>query len=149
VAEGRSGWAALPDARLAYAIEGRQLHAFIEADRGTEGARFFARKIARYLDLYHSGAWRGGLPVWPLVLTVTLSEPRAHELCRASESVLGVRAENAALTRTFRFAALAQLRGEAGPFAAIWRVAGTDGGARRLRDGVARNDGSTDPPRAA
>jgi len=148
VAEGRSGWAALPDARLVYAIEGRQLHAFIEADRGTEGARFFAGKIARYLDLYHSGAWCGGLPVWPLVLTVTLTEPRARELWRASEGVLGARAENAALARTFRFAALAELRGEAGPFGAIWRVAGTDS-VRRLRDGVARNDGTTDPPCAA
>jgi len=59
----------LPDARLIYEIGQRRIHAFIEADRGSERSAYFGRKVDRYLDLYRDGRWRAHLPVWPLVLT--------------------------------------------------------------------------------
>ncbi len=117
----------LPDARLVYALERRQIHAFIEADRGTERTRVFSRKVAGYLDLYRSGTWRAHLPVWPLVLTVTPSERRATNLRRATEALLRARPEGARIAQAFRFAALEDLRSASGPLAEIWQVAGRAG----------------------
>jgi hypothetical protein len=80
--------AVVPDARLAYRVGEWRNHLFIEADLGTEGTRFFARKIGRYLDLYQSGTWREFLRVWPRILTVTLTDSRAASLHRATEATL-------------------------------------------------------------
>ncbi len=119
--------AVLPDARLVYATEAWQISAFIEADRGSEGSRFFARKVGRYLELYRSGSWRGHLPLWPLTLTVTPTERRASELRRATEAVLLARPEGARIAKTFRFSSLDDLRGALGPLGEIWQVAGRSG----------------------
>lgn len=80
--------AVVPDARIAYRVGKLRNHMFIEADLGTEGTRFFARKIGRYVDLYESGAWREFLRVWPRILTVTLTDARAVSLHRATEALL-------------------------------------------------------------
>jgi hypothetical protein len=78
----------VPDAHLAYRAEGSTLDAFLEVDLGTEGSRVFGRKVDRYLDLYRNGEWRAHLPVWPLVITVTVSPTRAALLRRATATVL-------------------------------------------------------------
>ena len=117
----------LPDARLIYEIGQRRIHAFIEADRGSERSAYFGRKVGRYLDLYRDGCWRARLPVWPLVLTVTTTERRANELRRATEVILGVRSEAARVSKAFRFTSLNALRRIGGPFAEIWQVAGRTG----------------------
>lgn len=80
--------AVIPDARLAYRVGAWRDHLFIEADLGTEGTRFFARKICGYVDLYQSGRWREFLRVWPRILTVTLNDSRAASLQRATEAML-------------------------------------------------------------
>jgi hypothetical protein len=137
-----------PDARLVYRIARREIHAFIEADRGTEGSRFFEGKVARYLDLYRSGTWRDHLPVWPLVLTVTPSERRAVELRRATERVLSTRKEGPLIGRAFRFGALEDVRGARGPLHEIWQVAARTG-RHPLSDAVGRPDASADEPPSA
>jgi hypothetical protein len=123
LAESLAGLRVFPDARLLYETERRRIHAFIEADRGSEGSRFFGRKIERYLDLYRQDSWRARLPVWPLVLTVTRTARRASELCRATDAIFSGRAEATRISRAFRFTSLDALRGDAGPFAEIWQVA--------------------------
>lgn len=111
-----------PDAKLGYERSGRRTHAFIEADRGSEGTRFFGRKIERYLDLYRDDS-RLALPVWPLILTVTPSAARASELRRATEVILRTRGDLLRIGRAFRFTSLDALRGDKGPFGEIWEVA--------------------------
>jgi hypothetical protein len=120
-----AGLRVFPDARLAYETERRRIHAFVEADRGSEGSRFFSRKIERYLDLYREGSWRARLPVWPLILTVTRTEHRASQLCRASDAIFS--ADASRIAGAFRFTSLDALRGSAGPFGHIWQVAGRTG----------------------
>jgi hypothetical protein len=117
----------VPDARLVYEAERTRIHAFIEADRGSEGTRYFGRKIDRYVDLYRGGGWRARLPVWPLILTVVPNETRASELRHATEVIVQARAEGRRIIRAFRFTSLDALRGDAGPFAEIWQVAGRTG----------------------
>src|SRR5439155_184313 len=73
---------------LACRVRDWRNHLFIETDLGTEGTRFFARKIGRYVDLYQSGSWREFLRVWPRILTVTLNDSRAESLHRATEAML-------------------------------------------------------------
>jgi hypothetical protein len=119
--------AVLPDARLVYRIAVRRTHAFIEADRGSEGSRFFEGKVARYLELYRSNTWRQHLPVWPLVLTVTPSEHRATELRRATERLLSTYSEGSWIAAAFLFGALDDVRGAPGPLGEIWQVAGRPG----------------------
>jgi hypothetical protein len=115
-----------PDAKLAYQTQGRRIHAFVEADRGSEGTRFFARKIDRYLDLYRDDS-RLRLPVWPLILTVAPSETRASELRRATEVAVRARPQMSGIERAFRFTSLDALRGDAGPLGEIWQVASRSG----------------------
>jgi hypothetical protein len=127
VSESLGRLAVVPDARLIYEIGQRRIHAFIEADRGSERSAYFGRKIGRYLDLYRNGQWRAHLPVWPLVLTVTRTERRASELRRATEVIFGARAQAPRISKAFRFTPLNSLRGIDGPFAEIWQVAGRIG----------------------
>jgi hypothetical protein len=101
-------------------------HALMVA-RGGEGTRYFGRKIDRYVDLYGGGGWRARLPVWPLILTVVPNETRASELRHATEVIVQARAEGRRIIRAFRFTSLDALRGDAGPFAEIWQVAGRTG----------------------
>jgi Replication-relaxation len=115
----------LPDARFEYTTAHHEIYAFVEADRGTEGTRFFRGKIERYVALYKGARWRATLPFWPFVLTVTPTSKRAVELQRATESVLAIGSEER-IGAAFRFTALVDLR-EFGPFASIWRVAGRTG----------------------
>jgi hypothetical protein len=117
----------VPDARITYETGRQRIHAFIEADRGSERTRYFGRKIQRYIDLYLGGQWRERLPVWPLVLTVVPTEARARELRRASETVLEARPAASRVSRAFRFTSLDALRGMTGPFGEIWHVAGRSG----------------------
>jgi hypothetical protein len=126
VAESLGPLPVAPDAKLTYHRAGRRTHAFIEADRGTEGTRFFGRKIDRYLDLYRDDS-RLALPVWPLILTVTPTEARASELRRATEAILRARTQVSGIGRAFRFTDLDALRGHKGPFDEIWQIPGRAG----------------------
>jgi hypothetical protein len=134
----------VPDAHLVYATETQELDAFIEVDLGTEGTRFFARKIERYLELYRSGTWRERLPVWPIVLTVAPTEHRALALQRATEALLRSQSDEARLRQEteFAFCSLHRLVLD-GPSSAIWRVAGREG-LTRLFSGVIGNESPLD-----
>lgn len=83
--------AVIPDARLAYRVGSTRYHMFIETDLGSEGTRFFARKIERYVALYEDGAWRDFVRVWPRIVTVTLTDARAASLHRATEALFNSR----------------------------------------------------------
>lgn len=83
--------AVIPDARAAYSAHGWRMHLFIEADLGTEGTRFFARKVGRYFELYEGGAWRELVRTWPRIVTVTLTDARAALLQRATRAFLDAR----------------------------------------------------------
>jgi hypothetical protein len=140
--------AVLPDARLIYGVDEWQIHAFIEADRGSERSRFFERKIARYLDLYRRGTWRNHMPVWPVVLTATPSEHRATELRRTTERLLSTQSEGTWIAKAFRFGALDEICRAPGPLSEIWQVAARTG-RHPLSDAVGRLDASADEPRSA
>jgi hypothetical protein len=137
-----------PDAKLTYQTPGRRIHAFIEADRGSEGTRFFARKIERYLDLYGDDS-RLRLPVWPLILTVAPSEARASELCRATEVALRARPQLSRIARAFRFTSLDALRRGAGPFGETWQVAGRTGRFPLIDEPTTAPGGQVEPGEAA
>ena len=128
----------VPDGHLVYATARYELDALVEVDLGTEGTRFFGRKIGRYLELFRSASWRDRLPLWPVVLTVTPNDSRAAALQRCTETVLATQADRDKLrTETeFAFAALPRLVSE-DPLAQVWRIAGRSGehfllGERRL-----------------
>ena len=115
----------VPDGHLVYASRDYELDALVEVDLGTEGTRFFGRKIQRYLDLFRSSSWRHHLPIWPVIITVTPSEVRTAALQRCTETVLARQSDHDKLRAEteFAFAALPRLVAE-GPLAKIWRVAG-------------------------
>jgi hypothetical protein len=117
----------VPDAHFVYATEDYEVDVFLEVDVGTEGTRFFARKVARYVELYRSGRWREQLAVWPLILTVTPDERRTLALKRATEAVLSREAESVRRGMEFAFGSLTDLLGPAGPTGDIWQVAGRAG----------------------
>ena len=117
------GKTVIPDARFVYRLREALLRAFVEVDLGTEGTRFFARKVDRYIHLYRDGAWRALLPRWPVVLTVTPTEARAVSLCEATTAALG-RSPFTSRGMLFKFCAIETLRGETGALAALWHVAG-------------------------
>lgn len=124
----------VPDAHFVYATENYEVDIFLEVDVGTEGTRFFARKVARYVELYRSGRWREQLTVWPLVVIVTPDERRALALKRASEAVLGREVESVRRGMEFAFGSLTDLFGPAGPLGDIWQVAGRPGQQRLLTE---------------
>lgn len=117
----------VPDAYFVYATPDLELSAFLEIDLGTEGSRFFARKIVSYLELARSGNWREVFESWPLVLVVTPTERRAEALRRATEAVIARQpdADRIRARTAFGFAALPQLLA-AGPLEAIWRFNDAD-----------------------
>ena len=118
----------VPDARLVYCSKRLELTAFVEVDLGTEGTRFFQRKVRRYIDLRHDEqAWLGELTYWPYVLTVTRSHARAALLCQATEAVLESEYGDRAGDGAFRFAALSEMAGPEGPLGPIWLVPGKTG----------------------
>jgi hypothetical protein len=119
----------VPDAHLVYGTPAYEIEAFIEVDMATEGTRFFAGKIGRYLELYRSGSWRTHLATWPVVLTVTPTAGRATALRQISEAVLSWQrdAEAIGTATEFSFSALADVLGSSGPLGAIWEVAGRKG----------------------
>lgn len=83
--------AVIPDARLAYRVGTSRYDMFIETDLGSEGTRFFARKMERYVALHEDGAWREFVRVWPLIVTVTLTDVRAASLHRATDALFNSR----------------------------------------------------------
>jgi hypothetical protein len=118
----------VPDAHVVYATADCELDALIEIDLGTEGSRFFARKISRYLDLFRGDSWRRHFPSWPVVLTVTGTANRAAALKRATEALLESQSDAKDLQRAteFAFSSLADVVGREGPTGRIWQVAGRD-----------------------
>jgi hypothetical protein len=119
----------VPDARIVYHTRRWEFSAFLEVDLATEGTRFFARKIERYLDLYLGGSWRKQLPRWPLVLTIAPTMARADALKAATEPLLRGPYYAARLARTaeFLFTSLGALCGPCSPLGPIWRSTGRDG----------------------
>jgi hypothetical protein len=125
----------VPDARLVYVTKEHELVAFVEVDLGSEGSRFFARKVGRYLDLYRSGSWRMHMRQWPLILVITPSARRADELRRATEALLSTEPDERKLwvQTEFGFTCLTDLT-TVGPLAAVWQVAGRQGRQTLLPD---------------
>lgn len=123
---GTGNFIVVPDGYLVYGIGAQRLHAWIEVDLGTEHSAFFARKISRYLDLHRSGAWRARFGVWPLVLVVTESGPRATQLRRITETVLASQLDRRHIVDAapFAFASLADVLSPVGPIGVIWHRAG-------------------------
>jgi hypothetical protein len=119
----------VPDARLVYATTTLKIDAFVEVDLGTEGTRFFAMKVNRYIELYRSGSWQAHLRIWPVVVTVTQSKARATALRCATEAVLSSQPDAEHITKgtEFDFCSLEDLLGLSGPLGAIWQVAGRPG----------------------
>ncbi len=118
----------VPDAYLVYSTGLATFHAFIEIDLGTEGTRFFRRKVERYVKLYESHRWSRQLRIWPAILVVTETPARAEMLQDATEAVLTAPfLRRVAQAMEFRFATLADLAAPSGPFAQIWRIAGREG----------------------
>jgi len=119
----------VPDARIVYHTRHWELSAFMEVDLATEGTRFFARKIGRYLDLCVGGSWRKDLSRWPLVLTVAPTMARADALKAATEPLVRRPYYAARLARTaeFLFTSLGALCGPCSPLGPIWRIPGREG----------------------
>ena len=119
----------VPDARMAYETPKWVLSAFVEVDLATEGTRFFAGKIDRYLCLYLNRAWRQHLEVWPVILTVTPSDERASALTAATAPLLARPYYGLRLSGIFEcwFTSLGALVGARGPLGVIWQIAGRDG----------------------
>lgn len=116
--------AIVPDAFLIYASSAIEVSAFVEVDLGTEGMKFFTKKVERYLDFRRSGAWEKPYGVWPVVLVVAPTRARTTLLKAAAERVLDARPQEAGVTE-FLFAAIGTLR-ERGPLGDIWQMAGAD-----------------------
>lgn len=76
----------LPDAPLVYRLGRALLDAFVEVDLGTEGTRFFAGKVDRYISARYDGGWRTHLPRWPMTLTITPTAARAASLWEATSA---------------------------------------------------------------
>jgi hypothetical protein len=117
----------VPDAHLVYATPEHELEAFVEIDLGTEGTRFYGRKVTRYLELFRSGVWRGRFPVWPAVLTVTESVSRAEALQRAIDVVVRAQLDREVVRARTEFSFTALPRLLADPLGKIWKVAGHSG----------------------
>ncbi len=113
----------LPDARLVYRLGRVLLDAFVEVDLGTEGTRFFARKVDRYVAARYDGDWRAHLPRWPITLTITPTAARAASLYDATTARLEAHPYSAG-GMVFKFCAIDALLGESGVLGARWRVAG-------------------------
>jgi len=119
----------VPDAFLIYATPVCDLHACVEVDLDTERPGIFAEKIRQYLDLYRSGSWQSSVRAWPVVVTITRTDGRARLLQRTAQTILSTApdADRLGTQTEFDFAPLHDFLGPAGPFGAIWRVAGRDG----------------------
>jgi hypothetical protein len=113
----------LPDARLVYRLGRVLLDAFVEVDLGTEGTRFFAGKVDRYISARYDGEWRAHLPRWPMTLTITPTAARAASLYDAATARLESHPYSAG-GMVFKFCAIEALLGEPGVLGARWRVAG-------------------------
>lgn len=115
----------IPDALLLYGTPTWGLTAFVEIDIGTEGTRFFAGKIARYLGFHRDGAWRAHLDGWPMVLTVAPSAARVVALKRTTERLIATLwdAPRIRTATAFGFASTSDVIGQRGPLAAIWQFA--------------------------
>lgn len=78
-----------PDLRVTVADDGRELHWFIEVDRGTEHAPVLRRKMRTYIE-----AWQAGVDqldgVFPQVLWVVPDEGRGDAIESALRSLRGL-----------------------------------------------------------
>ena len=115
----------VPDAWLAYRTPDWELSAFVEVDLGTEGTRFFTRKIDRYLALHRSGEWSARFESWPLVLIVAPAPTRANALRRACDLTVSQPENLLAPASEFRVATFGDVVGPGGPLGPIWM--GADG----------------------
>ena len=115
----------VPDAHVVYTTPAVELEALLEVDLGTEGSRFFAGKIGRYLALWRSRTWRSVVSDWPVVLVIAPTEQRVRLLKQATETVLRTQSDRAQVMAgtEFAFVAMPELT-TLGPLADIWHVAG-------------------------
>jgi hypothetical protein len=115
----------VPDAHFVYATRSHELEALLEIDLGTEGTQFFARKVARYIELFRSGTWQRRFPIWPVVLIVAPTDLRVASIKRAAETVFERQGDPEKLSKQMEFWFAAQPRVIAdSPLARIWSVAG-------------------------
>lgn len=118
----------VPDAHLVYGTDADELESVLEVDLGTEGSRFFAGKITRYLTLWRSRSWHGIFTDWPLVLVVTPNEQRTRLLKLATEATIRRQPDRARVSSGTEFAfTTIQCLTKDGPLANVWQVAGREG----------------------
>jgi hypothetical protein len=117
-----------PDAHLVYRTRDVELEALLEVDLGTEGSRFFAGKVGRYLALWRSGSWRTLFTDWPVVLVVTPTDQRARLLKQATEMTIRSQSDRTQVEAgtEFSFTTLTALCTQ-GPLSPVWQTAGKDG----------------------
>jgi hypothetical protein len=115
----------VPDAFLVYRTPDLDVHAFLEADLGTEGTKFFGQKVDRYLRTWRSGTWQTAYPLWPVVLVVTPATSRARQLKEATERVIAAQPDAGRVREgtEFNFAVLDDVHNR-GVLAPIWLRAG-------------------------
>jgi Replication-relaxation len=125
----------VPDAHLVYRTHEVELEALLEVDLGTEGSRFFAGKIGRYLALWRSGGWRGIFADWPVILVIAPTDQRVRLLKQATETTLRSQSDRVQVEAgtEFSFTTLPALISR-GPLARVWQVAGKDGITRLMAD---------------
>jgi hypothetical protein len=118
----------VPDAHLMYRTSTVELEALLEVDLGTEGSRFFAGKIARYLALWRSGSWRGVFTDWPVILVIAPTDQRVRLLKQATETAIRAQSDRAQVEAgtEFSFTTLTALISQ-GPLTPVWQTAGRDG----------------------
>jgi hypothetical protein len=128
----------VPDAHFVYRTPAVEFEALLEVDLGTEGSRFFAGKITRYLALWRSGSWRSVFTDWPVILVITPTEQRARLLKQATEVAIRTQSDRAQVEAgtEFSFTTLTALISE-GPLMSVWQTAGTSGLTRLISDVLA------------
>lgn len=117
----------VPDAHFVYRTPRVELEALLEVDLGTEGSRFFAAKIGRYLALWRSRSWQTVFTDWPAILVIAPSDTRVRLLKQATETAIRTQSDRAQVGAgtEFSFTTLAALVTQ-GPLARVWQVAGSN-----------------------
>lgn len=78
-----------PDLRVTLGISDRELHWFVELDRGSENRSALTRKAAKYISAWHDGGEQARAGVFPRVLWVVPDQKRAavlDELCASMQT---------------------------------------------------------------
>lgn len=75
-ASGRPGWLK-PDLRVTLRVPGRELHWFVEVDRGHERRGALTQKMSTYVAAWRDGGEQARAGVFPRVLWIVPNDDRA------------------------------------------------------------------------